>query len=250
MSQGSYDKAEGFFVDALQLCGSNLVDDEVFDYRGFPARPTKIERNEPLVDFTSLTPQQRLEGTRNITQDTISCLLNLGMLYLRTKKLKLAQLYLEKGYEHATALFGHMASVPLYAHISNALGDTYELLGLHNSARGCYRKAHYVYTLFHGQVAVNDDIALVLQNIAFNHLLRGDKKQACKDMERAIKMYKSIDKNHPSLFVCENFLARNKRRKWENILATLVLVVIAGGAILLFIWFTLQGGSADVPIYD
>ena len=100
MSQGSYDKAEGFFVDALQLCGRNLVHNDVFDYRGFPARPTKIERNEPLVDFKSLTPQQRLEGTRNITQDTISCLLNLGMLYSRTKELKLAQLYLEKGYEH------------------------------------------------------------------------------------------------------------------------------------------------------
>ena len=118
MSQGSYDKAEGFFVDALQLCGSDLVDDEVFDYQGFPARPTKIERNEPLRDFTSLTPQQRLECTRNFTQDTISCLLNLGIVYSRTKKLKLAQLYLEKGCEHATALFGHMASVPLYAHIS------------------------------------------------------------------------------------------------------------------------------------
>ena len=241
MSQGSYDKAEGFFVDALQLFGRNLVDYEVFDYRGFPARPTKIERNELLVDFTSLTPQQRLEGTRNITQDTISCLLNLGMLYSRTKKLKLAQLYLEKGCEHATALFGHMASVPLYAHISNALGDTYELLGLHNSARGCYRKAHYVYTTFHGQAAVNDDIALVLRNIAFNHLLRGDKKQACKDMERAIKMYKSIDKNHPSLFVCENFLARNKWRKWEK-LAIMVLAVIAAGVILLSPWLVLRGG--------
>ena len=62
--------------------------------------------------------------------------------------------------QHFLAIWHRCRYTPIFQ--NNALGDTYELLGLHNSARGCYRKAHGVYTTFHGQAAVNDDIALVL----------------------------------------------------------------------------------------